>query len=103
MCTSVACAAFSSSTTRSFGSTFEPAPQVICGLDEDGSATSCKLFRHKVLAPLRARGLLSQGRIELLLSWRRSGFSVHNRVYLPPPAPLHARLARGPLPAQGRA
>ena len=28
--------------------------------------------------------LLSQERIELLLSWRRSGFSVHNRVYAHP-------------------
>jgi len=43
-----------------------------------------ELFRHKVLALLRRRGLLSQGRIELLLSWRRSGFSVHNRVYVHP-------------------
>ena len=43
-----------------------------------------KLFRHKVLGLLRRRGLLSQERIELLLSWRRSGFSVHNRVYAHP-------------------
>jgi hypothetical protein len=43
-----------------------------------------ELFRHKVLALLRRRGLLSQERIELLLSWRRSGFSVHNRVYAHP-------------------
>ena len=43
-----------------------------------------KLFRHKVLGLLRRRGLLSQDRIELLLSWRRSGFSVHNRVYAHP-------------------
>jgi hypothetical protein len=42
-----------------------------------------KLFRHKVLALLRRRGLLSQERIELQSSWRRSGFSVHNRVYVP--------------------
>jgi len=41
------------------------------------------LLRHKVLALLRRRGLLSEERIELLLSWRRSGFSVHNRVYVP--------------------
>ena len=32
-----------------------------------------ELFRHKVLALLRRRGLLSEERIELLLSWRRSG------------------------------
>ena len=36
-----------------------------------------ELLRHKVLALLRRRGLLSEERIELLLSWRRSGFSVH--------------------------
>jgi hypothetical protein len=39
-----------------------------------------ELFRHKVFGLLRRRGLLGQRRIELLLSWRRSGFSVHNRV-----------------------
>jgi hypothetical protein len=43
-----------------------------------------ELFRHKVLALLRGRGLLSPERIELLLSWRRSGFSVHNRVLAHP-------------------
>jgi len=48
----------------------------------DEGATE-KLFRHKILALLRRRGLLSQERIELLLSWRRSGFSIHNRVYVP--------------------
>jgi len=36
------------------------------------------------LALLRRRGLLSQERIELLDSWRRSGFSVHNRVVVHP-------------------
>ena len=46
--------------------------------------TAERLFRHKVLALLRRRGLLSEERIELLFSWRRSGFSVHNRVYVPP-------------------
>ena len=46
-------------------------------------AAAQELFRHKVPALLRRRGLLSQERIELLLSWRRSGFSVHNRVYVP--------------------
>jgi CubicO group peptidase (beta-lactamase class C family) len=49
---------------------------------DEGSAK--ELFRHKVLALLRRRGLLSLERIELLLSWRRSGFSVHNRVYAHP-------------------
>ena len=43
-----------------------------------------ELFRHKVLGLLRRRGLLSEDRIDLLLSWRRSGFSVHNRVYAHP-------------------
>ncbi len=43
-----------------------------------------EVFRHKVLALLRRRGLLSEERIELLLSWRRSGFSVHNRVLAHP-------------------
>jgi hypothetical protein len=40
-------------------------------------------FRHKVLGLLRGRELLSEERIELLLSWRRSGLSVHNRVSVP--------------------
>ena len=39
---------------------------------------------HKVLVLLRHRGLLSEERIERLLSWRRSGFSVHNRVFAHP-------------------
>ena len=49
---------------------------------DEGSAE--ELFRHKVLAVLRRRGLLSLERIELLLSWRRSGFSVHTRVHAHP-------------------
>jgi hypothetical protein len=49
---------------------------------DEGAAET--LFRHKVLALLRRRGLVSQERIELLLSWRRSGFSVHNRVFAHP-------------------
>jgi hypothetical protein len=43
-----------------------------------------ELFRHKVLRLLRGRGLLGEERVELLLSWRRSGFSVHNRVFAHP-------------------
>jgi hypothetical protein len=43
-----------------------------------------ELLRHKVLALLRRRGLLRQERIELLRSWRRSGFSVPNRVWAHP-------------------
>ncbi len=54
-----------------------PVPYVDDGVAEE-------LFRHKVLGLLRHRGLLSQARIELLLSWRRSGFSVHNRVFAHP-------------------
>src|SRR3970040_647740 len=42
------------------------------------------LFPHKVLALLRRRGLLSPERIELLLPWSRSGFSIHNRVWVHP-------------------
>ncbi len=44
---------------------------------DEGAAEN--LFRHKVLALLRRKGRLSQERIDLLNSWRRSGFSVHNR------------------------
>ena len=43
-----------------------------------------ELFRHKVLRLLRGRGLLGEERVKLLLSWRRSGFSVHNRVFAHP-------------------
>jgi hypothetical protein len=39
-----------------------------------------QLFRHQVIALLRDEGLLSEERIALLLSWRHSGFSVHNSV-----------------------
>jgi hypothetical protein len=42
------------------------------------------LFRHKILRLLRERGLISQERIDLLLSWRNSGFSVHNRTTVYP-------------------
>jgi hypothetical protein len=49
---------------------------------DEGAAE--ELFRHKVLGLLRHRGLPSQDRIELLLSWRRGGFSVHNQVFAHP-------------------
>jgi hypothetical protein len=39
-----------------------------------------QLFRHKVITLLRDEGLLTEERIELLLSWRHSGFSAHNAV-----------------------
>src|SRR5512134_481249 len=50
-------------------------------VDERAAET---LFGYKVLALLRRRGLLSQERIDLLNSWRRSGFFVHNRVFVRP-------------------
>ena len=43
-----------------------------------------KLFRHKVFAFLLREELITHERVELLSSWRNSGFSVHNSVYLPP-------------------
>ena len=42
------------------------------------------LFRHILFALLRNRGLISQDRIDLLLSWRHSGFSVHNHTTVYP-------------------
>jgi Putative transposase/Transposase zinc-binding domain len=42
------------------------------------------LFRHKVFGLLRDRELISQERIDLLRSWRHSGFSVHNRTTVYP-------------------
>jgi hypothetical protein len=42
------------------------------------------LYRHKVMRLLQEEGLLSNERTELLLSWRHTGFSVHNRVRVEP-------------------
>jgi len=42
------------------------------------------LFRHKVMRLLQGVGLLSEERTALLLSWRHTGFSVHNRVRVEP-------------------
>ncbi len=42
------------------------------------------LFRHKVIRLLQVVGLLAEERTELLLSWRHTGFSVHNRVRVEP-------------------
>ncbi len=42
------------------------------------------LFTHKVFRLLRQRELITQDRIDLLLSWRHSGFSVHNRTTVCP-------------------
>ena len=42
------------------------------------------LYRHKVMRLLQVEGLLTEERTELLLSWRHTGFSVHNRVRVEP-------------------
>ena len=42
------------------------------------------VFRHKVLRLLRDRELITQERIDLLLSWHHSGFSVHNHTTVYP-------------------
>ena len=42
------------------------------------------LFRHKVIRLLQDEGLLSEERTRLLLSWRHTGFSVHNGVRVEP-------------------
>jgi hypothetical protein len=48
------------------------------------TAAAEKLFRHKVISLLRDEELLTEERIELLMSWRHSGFSAHNAVTVPP-------------------
>jgi len=53
------------------------------------------LFRHKVIRLLSGVGLLSEERTAVLLSWCRTGFSVHNRVIVEPEdQPAVERLAR---------
>ncbi len=42
------------------------------------------LFRSKVIAFLKAEGLLSNERIEMLHSWNHSGFSAHNSITVQP-------------------
>lgn len=42
------------------------------------------LFRHKVLSLLRHKELIDHDRIALMLSWKHSGFSVHNSVVVQP-------------------
>jgi len=37
-----------------------------------------------VIRLLEGAGLLEEGRVRLLLSWRHTGFSVHNQVLVPP-------------------
>ena len=56
---------------------WEPVPYV----DEHSAEL---VFRHKVMRLLQDEGLLSDERSELLLSWRHTGFSVHNRVRVEP-------------------
>ncbi len=60
----------------------------------DGSAAEL-LYRHKVMRLLQEEGLLTEERTALLLSWRHTGFSVHNRVRVEPEDGLAVeRLAR---------
>jgi hypothetical protein len=42
------------------------------------------LFRHKVFRFLKKKGLLSDERIELLLSWKHTGFSIDHSVTVYP-------------------
>jgi hypothetical protein len=42
------------------------------------------LFRHKVMRLLQGEGYLSEEGTALLLSWRHTGFSVHNRMRVEP-------------------
>ena len=46
-----------------------------------------KLFRHKIFAFLKKEELITQDRIDLLLSWKNSGFSVNNSVSATPDNP----------------
>ncbi len=56
------------------------------------AAATAVLLREEVLEEV---GLLTEERIELLLSWRHTGFSVHNRVRVEPEdGPAVERLAR---------
>jgi hypothetical protein len=62
------------------------------------------LFRHKLLRLLRDKDLITQERIDLLLSWKNSGFGVHNHttvypndtelLHPGPPKPWRRRHAR---------
>lgn len=42
-----------------------------------------ELFRHRVFRLLKDKALLSEQRIQLLFSWRRSGFSIDDSVRIP--------------------
>lgn len=65
------------------------------------------LYRDKVLAFLEQEGLISDERIQLLLSWKNTGFSVHNSVTVDLEDPkgterLARYLMRPPLSLAGR-
>ncbi len=45
------------------------------------------LFRHKVFSLLPKAGVIDEDRIALLLSWKHSGFSIHNSVTVEPEDP----------------
>jgi hypothetical protein len=49
---------------------------------DEGAAE--QLFRHEVIKLLRDAGLLNEKRIELLLSWRHSGFAVRGETHVGP-------------------
>jgi len=51
------------------------------------SGAAEKVFWHHVLSFWRKRGLIDEERVQLLLSWRHSGFSVHNSVVVEPEDP----------------
>ena len=79
----------------------------------DGEAAAL-VFRHKVFSCLRAEGLLSEDRSQLMLSWRHSGLRGHRGTGAdsntqPPPAPrsfgrtpCSPRLATRPPSARSR-
>lgn len=50
-------------------------------------AAAEKVFQHRVMRFLMDEGLLTEERARLLLSWRHSGFSVHNTVTVAPDDP----------------
>ena len=57
------------------------------------------LFRHKILKMLKKHGLLSDERINLLLSWKHTGFSIDNSVTVYPsdePSPLASQTRARP-------
>jgi hypothetical protein len=88
-------------TSQTFGSMVNPHPHVHGiasrgGWTNDGrwipvpwvDPTQAELlFQHKVLSLLRDANLIDQQRIDLLLSWKRTGFSVHNSVTVDPEDP----------------